>query len=41
VLWPQIEAFLQQDRRQLTSPDDGWAGLGAIVSQLGVEGWAR
>jgi flagellum-specific ATP synthase len=41
VLWPQIEAFLQQDRHQLTTPDDAWAGLGAIVSQLGIEGWAR
>jgi flagellum-specific ATP synthase len=40
VLWPQIEAFLQQDRHELTSPDDAWAGLGAIVSQLGIEGWA-
>jgi flagellum-specific ATP synthase len=41
ALWPQILDFLQQGRDELTTTDQAWAGLGAIVGPLGLEGWAR
>ena len=34
ALWPQITAFLQQDRNHQTSAGDAWAELVGVLTQL-------
>jgi flagellum-specific ATP synthase len=41
ALWPQILEFLQQGRDELSTPEQAWAGLAAIVGPLAAAGWAR
>ena len=41
ALWPEIEAFLQQDRHDQSTAEQAWARLGALVDRLTAMGVAR
>jgi flagellum-specific ATP synthase len=41
ALWPEIEAFLQQDRDDRSTSEQAWAGLTALVGRLEAMGVLR
>jgi flagellum-specific ATP synthase len=41
ALWPEIEAFLQQDRDDRSTADQAWARLTGLVERLSAMGVAR